>query len=98
MDAYPEVLRALGTTVLYDYDPAFQAFFEDLTLKAQEALGCDLPPLILQGSRYSHLRAPPPRSSPETTWSSTSLPAFMARASATGPHAMPKSRGNRGAL
>jgi len=49
VDAYPEVLRALGTTVLYDYDPAFQAFFEDLTLKAQEALGCDLPPLILQG-------------------------------------------------
>ena len=49
VDAYPEVLRALGTTVLYDYDPAFQAFFEDLTLKAQEAMGCDLPPLILQG-------------------------------------------------
>lgn len=49
VDAYPEVLRALGTTVLYDYDPAFQSFFEDLTLKAQEALGCDLPPLILQG-------------------------------------------------
>lgn len=49
VDAYPEVLRALGTTVLYDYDPAFQAFFENITLKAQKALGCDLPPLILQG-------------------------------------------------
>jgi len=49
VDAYPEVLRALGTTVLYDYDPAFQALFEAVTLKAQKALGCDLPPLILQG-------------------------------------------------
>ncbi|KFB09017.1 pyridoxamine--pyruvate transaminase [Nitratireductor basaltis] len=49
VDAYPEVLRALGTTVLYDYDPAFQALFETVTLKAQKALGCDLPPLILQG-------------------------------------------------
>ncbi len=49
VDAYPEVLRALGKTVLYDYDPAFQAFFENVTLKAQKALGCDLPPLILQG-------------------------------------------------
>ncbi|KZM49099.1 alanine--glyoxylate aminotransferase family protein [Labrenzia sp. OB1] len=49
VDAYPEVLRALGKTVLYDYDPAFQAFFENVTLKAQKALACDLPPLILQG-------------------------------------------------
>ncbi|WP_420410122.1 pyridoxamine--pyruvate transaminase [Hoeflea sp.] len=57
VDAYPEVLRALGTTVLYDYDPAFQAFFEDLTLKAQEALGCDLPPLILQGEPVLALEA-----------------------------------------
>ncbi|MCL4170364.1 UNVERIFIED_CONTAM: hypothetical protein GTU68_009236, partial [Idotea baltica] len=49
VDAYPEVLRALGKTVLYDYDPAFQAFFENVTMKVQRALGCDLPPLILQG-------------------------------------------------
>ena len=49
VDAYPEVLRALGTTVLYDYDPAFQAFYEDVTLKAQKALKSDNPPMILQG-------------------------------------------------
>ncbi len=28
VDAYPEVLRAMGATVLYDYDPAFQAHYE----------------------------------------------------------------------
>ncbi|MCZ4351958.1 alanine--glyoxylate aminotransferase family protein [Roseovarius aestuarii] len=49
VDAYPEVLRALGTTVLYDYDPAFQAFYENVTLKAQKALKSDNPPMILQG-------------------------------------------------
>lgn len=49
VDAYPEVLRALGTTVLYDYDPAFQAFYETVTLKAQKALNSDSPPMILQG-------------------------------------------------
>lgn len=49
VDAYPEVLRALGRTVLYDYDPAFQAFYESVALKAQKAMGTDTPPLILQG-------------------------------------------------
>lgn len=49
VDAYPEVLRALGTTVLYDYDPAFQAFYESVALKAQKALGTETPPLLLQG-------------------------------------------------
>ncbi|MFV0244474.1 MAG: pyridoxamine--pyruvate transaminase [Qingshengfaniella sp.] len=49
VDAYPEVLRALGTTVLYDYDPAFQLAFEEVALKAQKAMGTDSPPLILQG-------------------------------------------------
>lgn len=49
VDAYPEVLRALGTTVLYDYDPAFQAFYESVALKAQQAMNSDSPPLILQG-------------------------------------------------
>ncbi|WP_127523236.1 alanine--glyoxylate aminotransferase family protein [Mesorhizobium sp. Z1-4] len=49
VDAYPEVLRALGTTVLYDYDPAFQAFYESVVLKAQKAMGTDAPPLLLQG-------------------------------------------------
>ncbi len=49
VDAYPEVLRALGKTVLYDYDPAFQAFYERVVLKAQKAMKSAAPPLILQG-------------------------------------------------
>lgn len=49
VDAYPDVLRALGRTVLYDYDPAFQAFYEAVALKARKAMGTDVPPLILQG-------------------------------------------------
>ncbi|WP_112322921.1 pyridoxamine--pyruvate transaminase [Oceanibium sediminis] len=57
VDAYPEVLRALGTTVLYDYDPAFQAFFEDVARKAQAVLGTDTPPLILQGEPVLGLEA-----------------------------------------
>ena len=57
VDAYPEVLRALGTTVLYDYDPAFQAFYESVALKAQKALGTDTPPLLLQGEPVLALEA-----------------------------------------
>lgn len=57
VDAYPEVLRALGTTVLYDYDPAFQAFYEQVALKAQTAMGTDVPPLILQGEPVLGLEA-----------------------------------------
>ena len=34
VNAYPEVLRGLGRTVLYDYDPAFQIFYEDVVGKA----------------------------------------------------------------
>lgn len=57
VDAYPEVLRALGKTVLYDYDPAFQAFYENVTRKAQKAMGTDQPPLILQGEPVLGLEA-----------------------------------------
>jgi len=57
VDAYPEVLRALGKTVLYDYDPAFQAFYENVALKAQKAMGTDTPPLILQGEPVLALEA-----------------------------------------
>jgi len=57
VDAYPEVLRALGTTVLYDYDPAFQAFYESVALKAQKALGTETPPLLLQGEPVLALEA-----------------------------------------
>ena len=39
VDAYPEVLRALGTTVLYDYDPVFQAHYETVARKAGHGIG-----------------------------------------------------------
>ncbi len=57
VDAYPEVLRAMGATVLYDYDPAFQAFYEGVALKAQKAMGTETPPLILQGEPVLGLEA-----------------------------------------
>lgn len=57
VDAYPEVLRAMGTTVLYDYDPAFQAFYEGVARKAQKAMETDTPPLILQGEPVLGLEA-----------------------------------------
>lgn len=57
VDAYPEVLRALGTTVLYDYDPAFQALFEQVSRKAQTIMGTDVPPMILQGEPVLGLEA-----------------------------------------
>ncbi|MCB1347108.1 MAG: alanine--glyoxylate aminotransferase family protein [Maritimibacter sp.] len=57
VDAYPEVLRALGTTVLYDYDPAFQAHYENVARKAQAAMGTEVPPLILQGEPVLALEA-----------------------------------------
>ena len=57
VDSYPEVLRAMGTTVLYDYDPAFLAFYESVARKAQEAMQTDTPPLILQGEPVLGLEA-----------------------------------------
>ena len=49
VDAYPEVLQALGRTVLYDFDPAFLAFYEKVARKAQAALGTKDVPVILHG-------------------------------------------------
>ena len=57
VDAYPEVLRAMGSTILYDYDPAFQAFYEGVARKAQKAMDTDTPPLILQGEPVLGLEA-----------------------------------------
>ena len=57
VDAYPEVLRAMGTTVLYDYDPAFQAFYESVARKAARVMGTDEPPLILHGEPVLGLEA-----------------------------------------
>lgn len=57
VDAYPEVLRAMASTVLYDYDPAFLAFYEGVARKAQKALGTSEPPLILHGEPVMGLEA-----------------------------------------
>ncbi len=57
VDAYPAVLRALSRTVWYDYDPAFQAFYEATALKAQKALKTPDVPVILQGEPVLGLEA-----------------------------------------
>lgn len=57
VDAYPDVLRAMGTTVLYDYDPAFQARYEAIALMARQAMDMPEPPLILQGEPVLGLEA-----------------------------------------
>lgn len=57
VDAYPGVLRALSRTVLYDYDPAFQAFYEALSRKAQAAMHSLNPPVIQQGEPVLALEA-----------------------------------------
>lgn len=57
VDAYPEVLRGMSTTVLYDYDPAFQAVYEMVAIKARTAMGTDTPPVILQGEPVLGLEA-----------------------------------------
>ena len=49
VDAYPEVLRAMGATVLYDFDPAFLKYYETVALKAQKAIGSSSVPVILHG-------------------------------------------------
>lgn len=57
VDVYPAVSRALSMPIWYDYDPAFQACFERVSLKAAQALACDTPPLILQGEPVLALEA-----------------------------------------
>lgn len=57
VDAYADVLRAMGTTVLYDFDPAFQAVYEGVAKKAQKAMGTDVPPVILHGEPVLGLEA-----------------------------------------
>ena len=57
VDVYPAVSRALSMPVWYDYDPAFQACFERVSLKAAQALQSATPPLILQGEPVLALEA-----------------------------------------
>ncbi|MGY6708263.1 MAG: pyridoxamine--pyruvate transaminase [Rhizobiaceae bacterium] len=57
VNAYPDVLRALGRTVLYDYDPAFQLFYEKVVDKAQKAMRLSNRPVILHGEPVLGLEA-----------------------------------------
>jgi pyridoxamine--pyruvate transaminase len=57
VDAYSEVLRAMSTTVLYDFDPAFQMVYERVAKKAQAAMGTEDPPVILHGEPVLGLEA-----------------------------------------
>lgn len=57
VDAYSEVLRALGRPVLYDYDPAFQSFYEGVVEKLRAALRTRHAPVILQGEPVLALEA-----------------------------------------
>jgi pyridoxamine---pyruvate transaminase len=57
VNAYPEVLRGLGRTVLYDYDPAFQVFYEKVVEKARKAMRLTTRPVILHGEPVLGLEA-----------------------------------------
>lgn len=57
VNAYPAVLRALSRGVLYDYDPAFQLFYERVVEKAQKAMRLNNRPVILHGEPVLGLEA-----------------------------------------
>src|SRR5690349_12187623 len=57
LNPYSDVLRVLGRTVLYDYDPAFQLFYEKVVEKAQKAMRLSTRPVILHGEPVLGLEA-----------------------------------------
>ena len=57
VNAYPEVLRGLGRTVLYDFDPAFQNFYEQVVIKASKAMRLKNKAVILHGEPVLGLEA-----------------------------------------
>jgi pyridoxamine---pyruvate transaminase len=57
VDAYSQVLRALGRPVLYDYDPAFLGFYESVVDKLRSALRTRHQPVILHGEPVLALEA-----------------------------------------
>jgi pyridoxamine--pyruvate transaminase len=57
VDAYPRVLEGLSRPVLYDYDPAFLAFYERTVEKLRAALRTPHMPVILQGEPVLALEA-----------------------------------------
>lgn len=57
VDAYPAVLRGLSRPVWYDYDPAFQAFYEAVVDKATRAMRLSNKAVILHGEPVLGLEA-----------------------------------------
>ena len=57
VDAYPQVLQGLSRPVLYDYDPAFLAFYERTVEKLRTAFRTPHVPVILQGEPVLALEA-----------------------------------------
>ena len=57
VNAYPDVLRALSRSVLYDYDPAFQMHYERVVDKASTAMRLKNKALILHGEPVLGLEA-----------------------------------------
>lgn len=55
--AYPEVLAALGSPVLYDYHPAFRSFYAGVIEKLRVALRTDIAPVIMQGEAILGIEA-----------------------------------------
>ncbi len=57
VDAYPAVLRALGSPVPYDYDPSFQATYQRVAEKLHAVVKAETVPVILQGEPVLALEA-----------------------------------------
>jgi pyridoxamine--pyruvate transaminase len=57
VDAYPKVLQGLSRPVLYDYDPAFLAFYERTVEKLRTAFATQHVPVMLQGEPVLALEA-----------------------------------------
>jgi pyridoxamine--pyruvate transaminase len=57
VDAYPQVLRGLSKPVLYDYDPAFLSFYENVVDKLRTAFRTRHLPVILHGEPVLGLEA-----------------------------------------
>ncbi|MGN7771306.1 pyridoxamine--pyruvate transaminase [Phyllobacterium sp. 22552] len=54
---YPEVLKALGAPVLYDYHPTFQEFYAAVVEKLRLAFRTDIAPVIMQGEAILGIEA-----------------------------------------
>ncbi|MEF2071680.1 pyridoxamine--pyruvate transaminase [Consotaella aegiceratis] len=57
VDAYPAVLQALSSPVLYDYDPAFQETYQRISEKLHGIVASETVPVILQGEPVIGLEA-----------------------------------------